>query len=856
MLPRKSLRLLLSVGLMAALVLPTMFQTRRASAYSPVEVQLSNAFAALQNFIAGQKSLTTEQRGGLQAKVRDAQAAFADGQLCQAAAHLSDFAADSEQLRQGDRVALAETLHNRGWQLRAEVLSALPRGRACDDAPRFKQEPRIEKSAADNHHWQGRVSFGEPLLQTLKEGDELFTKLQIPGVHSEIGETGAPAVPVFSRLLAVPQGATARVNFSPGPTRTLKLNLYPFQIPRSAGMQRGANGLEAVPPPPFVKNNEVYARDAVAPAPMCAVAPAGKARDLELVRLTCAAGQYNPVTDELRLFDSIEFDVQFQGGNGFFLSRAALNPFENTRAYIGSVLNGEMLEQYVTPDISPSYCTGEELLILTHPTFRPAAETLAKWKLEKGIVTSVFNVNDGSGQPGPDTKEQIDAFIENRYQKCQTRPSYVLLLGDVEYIPTFHVETKTSDNTGTDHPYALLTDNDQLGVPDFAIGRISVDTLDEANIVVDKLIKYESTPPFNPPFYQKPLMATQFECCQMDVEQKGKDLMPLTYEVEWLSIMLQYMDEPYVIDRFYVKTVTKDYKNLAGEGVARRYHTGIELPLHLEEENGFVWKLPGELAPMTDAINEGRFLVNYNAHGFAHGWSTPWFDVLAAEPLLHNGDLLPVVFSVSCSTGMFDNEEANGEALSNGDLPTLGEWFLRKNNGGAVGFFGSTREAYIDTAEVFMHGLFDAIWPAPPEAWNDGNLPTNRLGDILNYGKLYLWGHVNSNPNDYYSPLDAFYHFNLLGDPTLEMWTRDPNDLSLHRDFEFEVFDKLLKINYAVEGATLTAYQATSNGNVPVGRGQVRNGVAVLPYVNHPVAGVPLQFAASLPNKVSVKLTK
>src|SRR4029450_3906674 len=232
-------------------------------------------------------------------------------------------------------------------------------------------------------------------------------------------------------------------------------------------------------------------------------------------------------------------------------------------------------------------------------------------------------------------------------------------MGDVEYVPTFHVVTDLSANTGTDHPYALLTDNDELGVPDFAVGRISVDTLEEANIVVNKTIKYESKPPYNPPFYNKPMMATHFECCQMDLEEKGKDVMFLTRFVEEWAIHLKYKDgAEYEVDRVYVKTVEPNYKAVAGEAVARRYYDGVSLPLHLQEVNGFVWKFTGDQQPFADAINEGRFLVNYNAHGFAYGFSTPFFDNFTYGNSLHNGELLPVVFIVSRAIVMFVKAEA------------------------------------------------------------------------------------------------------------------------------------------------------------------------------------------------------
>jgi hypothetical protein len=50
--------------------------------------------------------------------------------------------------------------------------------------------------------------------------------------------------------------------------------------------------------------------------------------------------------------------------------------------------------------------------------------------------------------------------------------------------------------------------------PDFAVGSIPVDTLQQANDVVDKIIDYEQNPPNNTAFYQNITFASQFQCCR------------------------------------------------------------------------------------------------------------------------------------------------------------------------------------------------------------------------------------------------------------------------------------------------------------------------------------------------------
>lgn len=169
------------------------------------------------------------------------------------------------------------------------------------------------------------------------------------------------------------------------------------------------------------------------------------------------------------------------------------------------------------------------MLILTHPSFRPAADALRKWKQDKGILASVFEVNDGAG-PGPDTTDAIHQFIEDRVNQCKIRPSYLLLLGDAEFIPTYVVELVPQPDDrriGTDYPYATVQISGQYldldVVADLAIARMPVDTLEQANTVVQKVIRYEQDPPLNPAFYRQATVASQFQCCKATVKADGID---------------------------------------------------------------------------------------------------------------------------------------------------------------------------------------------------------------------------------------------------------------------------------------------------------------------------------------------
>ena len=91
-------------------------------------------------------------------------------------------------------------------------------------------------------------------------------------------------------------------------------------------------------------------------------------------------------------------------------------------------------------------------------------------------------------------------------------PTYVVLFGDgtfdfrgvdVEiydeppertgYIPTHYIRTDSFGRTSADHWYAAVSGYDEF--TDFYLGRISVESVNQADAVVDKILAYEQSPP-------------------------------------------------------------------------------------------------------------------------------------------------------------------------------------------------------------------------------------------------------------------------------------------------------------------------------------------------------------------------
>jgi hypothetical protein len=832
-------------------------------------------FDQVRQDIAALSTLNKGQRTSLIQKLTNAAAAYRRSQPCTAVNILDAYLNETQALRKGSLVATAEQLYGMGRFLRGEVLGGLPSGVQCNQHKSFGLEPAITLTFSDNTRLAGRFSLGEAAMWPVSGGGEQFTKVTIPGV-SFIGLPGFPGVPVVRRLIAVPHGATAQI-YAANPTvaETVHVNLYPFQ-------QSPADQTEPIGfgDPPFVKNTEAYASHGPFPQSVCTVTILGQTRDLTTAQLACAAGRYDPVNDVLTLFSNVEFDVRFEGGNGYFVTQRALSPFEPP------VLNPDHVKLFVNwPEILKHVdysqyepdCYGEELLIFTPPDLKPAADKLAQWKKDKGILTSVV-VFDPSGESVPPVKSMgdINRYVNSRYDHCTVRPSYILLFGDADRVPTWYVATFFSDETASDYPYALGTDPAWwIEPPSFAVGRIPVDNLEQAEQVVAKIISYEKNPPGDAAFYQNASILAQFECCKYEDfpmagvgSDVGWDLRTFVENAEFARNVL--LSHNYVAERIYTEKIYgHDYLK---DPTPRRYADGGDLPPDLTPENGFVWIESGSNDAknrVVSAFNAGRFLILQRNHGLWNGWMGWQFSSDDVNGLT-NGPLLPVVFSISCNTAFFDNETNPGERdrpdhdnpypSSHVDWPNGGEnetYFaerlIRHPNGGAIGLIGATRGSQSDVNDVLTKGILDAVWPdAIPDF--GGNTGKRRLGDILNHGKNYLLTQQGTEAEAGWKIFwDEFYLYNLIGDPTLEMWTAPPGKLpAKYLDLQF--WQTRLELTYPDDGATITAFQDAEDGMVPIGRAVVKDGKAMLEYVVVPRDGLPILLSASKANTVSVLL--
>ena len=416
---------------------------------------------------------------------------------------------------------------------------------------------------------------------------------------------------------------------------------------------------------------------------------------------------------------------------------------------------------------------GYDYLIITFDDFYKAALKLSAWKTRKGLNVKVVNTSQISTPRL--TASNVANYIQNAYDNWNPAPTYVVLLGDSEFIPPHyelvHPHSKHGGfNIGTDLFHFTVDGQDWF--PDIFYGRISVDTLNEANIIVEKIIEYEKNPPNNADFYRSISGIAYFEDRNL---YDGREDVPFFSRVDQIRFFLN--GEGYDVEQLY----WADNPGIAPSPT--RYYNGTLLPVTLNHP-GYPWNF--DAADINNAINDGRFLVYHRDHGDSRniwhhpgggfgggdGWAHPEY-IIANLTGLANGELLPVVLSINCNTGWFDGEtDQNDDPALSQTVECFCEEITRRQNSGAVAAIGSTRISYTWANDYLLRGLIDAVWP-------DYNLTTAsgglyQLGQILMYGKAYVannYGYNTSLTNTTYN----MYH--LFGDPEMDMWTSEPQEL-------------------------------------------------------------------------------
>lgn len=636
-----------------------------------------------------------------------------------------------------------------------------------------------------------RISVPAPKLEVVSTPAGEFQRFSqrdagVGGLAGGPDNKGLPEIPVTGFPLALPIKLTEAPGVTVRPVGTVRFTtarLYPVQPSETAEI--GNTEL-----PRFEFDPVVYARGVSSPGQDLGRTPIFKG-DANVETFRFSPYGYNPANNTISWFDGYDITVQHAAGDCFRIDHLSnprqLPSFDDIDQYVEKLplpavkyaLNQAQLQRVCDLGFTPNFLTGARFIIVTHPNFLAAANTLKAHKEALGISTLVVTTQTIAGTGSPTaTSTQIRNWLANYWNTHLVRPKWLLLMGDAEYVPVRYdnINAYTASRNAGDIWYGQFQPGANAEtIPPFGIGRFPVDTLAQANTMVAKVMAFENFPPpdsiVSQDFYSRLTFASFFQ---------GNG----TRDERWFAEVSEIVRNHAISKGYAVRRIYKA-SNLANP---LTWRGGGAVPGDLRKP-GFAWN--GSSADIVNAVNGGTALLYHRDHGSPNGWGDPGFGTANLPSINVVNNQYPVVFSINCASGLFDNETVNlaPQFVSPGlgVTPATTYWaeaFVRQADG-ALAVIGDTRNSStVDNSHLTL-GLFDAIFPGLAPGFGS-NVAVRRMGDVLNHGKAFIAA-VDAGTTANLHPIDAggarpsieglrqqVNIYNLLGDPTVKLRTAAP----------------------------------------------------------------------------------
>ncbi|MCK4224148.1 MAG: type IX secretion system sortase PorU [candidate division Zixibacteria bacterium] len=369
-----------------------------------------------------------------------------------------------------------------------------------------------------------------------------------------------------------------------------------------------------------------------------------------------------------------------------------------------------------------------DFLIITHSDFYDQIQSLKSFRESyNGMEVKVVEVQDVYDEfsGGLFDPVAIRDFLKFAYQSWgKPAPAFALLLGDghydyknnqglgsVNYIPPF-APTWEGDRSVSDENYIYFgkygyLDSDSTYGPldrklDMVISRWPVRTEGEVEVVLEKVIGYEETPEFG----------------------------------TWRNLITLVADDEFTRESSSEAFHTQDTEELAKLHIPSSFNLLkiylMEYPFDFKQEK------PEAEEAIINAFNSGSLIINFMGHGNPDVWAhEKVFKRSQDIPRLNNKRKLPLVYTASCSIGLFFSPTSEGMA----------EEFLRAEDKGAIATISATWLVYPDPNAALNFEVYDLLL----------NQDSLSIGEALFCAKLLR----QPNSND--------RQFVLFGDPVMKL---------------------------------------------------------------------------------------
>ncbi|MBN1515698.1 hypothetical protein JXA32_03920 [Candidatus Sumerlaeota bacterium] len=582
-----------------------------------------------------------------------------------------------------------------------------------------------------------------------------YTRIELyEGVIPE-EQPGAPETPYLSIQVIVPSGAAIDSIVVDGEENVIAADclLYPTQAP-----QPFSEPLQDFTPPDAM----IYESPDVYPAQIAELSQQQKLHGYTLVQLRVTPLRYRPAQRELLFISNPQITISYSQSKIQPLAGASpLRPAANRKTEIQNLLRNIAVNPGAVDEFSPfdpaetgkgemrdaPLANDAIYLLITNDELTTVMQTLVDRRTMQGLTGKLMTIDDvTSGYTGADTQQQIRNCIIDHYENHGT--VFVCLGGDDSVVPDrdcyvtcggYTVYNMPTDlyyggldgtwNSDGDARYGeAIEDTDVDLLPEVWVGRIPVNTVEQAQNYIGKVVAYETAASED---YASKFITTG----DMLWDRYIGDDRPSDFSEHervsdaeiWNNRMYRNQVKPYHQPTYYHQlhdTRSSWDTNTAGDYAQSDAH-------------------------LVDQINNGY----HHLHMATHGGNTLWamegasFDTNDAFACT-NSSKPAIITTIACLTGAFDSAE-----------PSLSEAFIR-SEGGAVAYMGCSRYGWGSPGSSLGGTSFNYNYSFYKYVFQEG---TEYVGEALGRAKMDRASSSNYNSSNRW----VQFGLNLQGDPAV-----------------------------------------------------------------------------------------
>ena len=416
---------------------------------------------------------------------------------------------------------------------------------------------------------------------------------------------------------------------------------------------------------------------------------------------------YNPVTKTLRVYHDLTIAMQKVSDNGLN-QKVARKANRKMSAEMDAAYNHRFIN-YKESAAKYTFVEDQgEMLIICPDQYITAMQPFVEWKNQSGRPTTIVSLSEVGGNNDNTIKNYIQSFYNNPEHDL----GYILLVGDYSDLTPHSMSGGRSDIW-----FGQLEGNDYY--PEVLIGRFSVQSVNDVNTHVNKVLYYERDMPEGLTWLNKGIGIAANEGAGQGHFGEA-DYVHMNYVRDTL---LHYTYE----------TITQQYSGV-GSGTNAN--------------------------AISNDVNAGASIINYCNHGSQTSWAVANYSNSHVNALV-NDNKWPYIWSVACNNGQFDGT-GFGEA-----------WMRATNNNTGVptGAIGGMFSWILQPWQPPMYGQDEMVDILT--GWKTSDKFCHTLGGASLNGNMYV---LDAAPSDNGSTHNTWL---LFGDPSLLVRTDNPTNMNL-----------------------------------------------------------------------------